>query len=329
MSKDNESKYIQDKRRIDEIAKRYYDAKQNGNKGEERSLLGQLYLLVLGKKSLIDDGDWRIIDQSPLTRDLLGYLLDVWSINDTTKAYDILHEFFLKYLIKYDYKKDDSFCAYANLYIEFYMLNDNKKIKRKIEITNEDKTDPENEEIEYSDPSEYGVGVIANDGSGNTIKDTIDLKMEKEIELKSKLSSVIINFYKHNIGKAANEKRLSYYRIFFTEDIITLISESGHTKHFNKAETYESTDGGYVRFISFSGYDKLDDLLSLRYKKNSDVFENYSGEDKELSVPCEADVIVEYRFRSGLDKKRVTRSAVSQQKSSYTEQLRQIMNDLR
>ena len=52
-----------------------------------------------------------------------------------------------------------------------------------------------------------------------------------------------------------------------------MIYESGNTRFFNKKEAYESTDNDYIRFIADTDYEKLDDLINLRFRRISEVLE--------------------------------------------------------
>ncbi|WP_024861863.1 hypothetical protein [Ruminococcus flavefaciens] len=308
---------------INEIARKYSEAKKVGDKNLEKNYMVQLYNFLYAPTVLHK----KLCKQLNASQDKLNH------------GDDELSDFFMEYVLKYDFEKNKDFVAYCCTYMDFYLKNKFKKQYKKINAKasqekktyNSEEVTNEGNEKKWKKREEFGDDIKGFDT--DNYEDTDDSYANFEIMyiVRTRLPSVIINFYKHNIGKAANEKRLSYYRIFFTEDIITLISESGHTKYFNKSETYECSDKNYVKFISYSKYDKLEDILSLRYKKYSDVFENYSGNDKELKVPCEEKVISEYRFRSGLDKKKkpVSKEAVSQQKGFYKKQLSWIMSDIK
>ncbi len=101
-----------------------------------------------------------------------------------------------------------------------------------------------------------------------------------------------------------------------------MIKESQHTRYFNKSEAYESTDKEFVRFIADTSYEKLDDILSMKYRNFSQVLEKYDYEDKEIDVPCDARIISEYFYKSGKSEQRTSASNISQFRKKYEEYFR-------
>jgi hypothetical protein len=96
-----------------------------------------------------------------------------------------------------------------------------------------------------------------------------------------------------------------------------ILNEFGSTDFIsNKAEAYECSDGELVRFVSFSEYANIDDILKIRFKKYSDIMDDYN-EDKRISVPFENVVICKYRYKAGLDAKEVSSANISIQKENY------------
>ena len=162
--------------------------------------------------------------------------------------------------------------------------------------------------------------------SGRFEKNPEEIFVAEELvsNIETSLLSMVINFYKHNKGKSANETRYSYFRIFFTEKLIILLDECGINKSMNERECYENSDKDLVRFVSFSEYKELKDLLSLDFKKFSDVIDGYKDDSKLICVPFENEIIAEYRYKNALDKAKVSLSNVSQQRTVFEEQLRRI-----
>ena len=232
----------------------------------------------------------------------------------------------------------------------------------------EDKTDPEiyDKAIDYSidtfDPhhgksftsylymnTKYkGLDIIKKnkriiqDSDGKSIENLPDEEdvsdnFEKEFkieEVRKRLPYVVIKFYSHNKGKSASEVRLSYFRIFVTENIMEIIIESNNIDGFNNDEAYECTDKEFVRFITVLDYLSLQDLKDLnkpnQFKKISDIFpEDKKSSDNPVKVPCENRVIAEYRYASKLDASRTSDSNVSQQRKHYKKALAVLFEDLK
>ena len=141
-------------------------------------------------------------------------------------------------------------------------------------------------------------------------------------EIRIKLPTLITRFYEHNGSGKYSEIRHSYFKIFYTENIICLIASTNSTEGFNKAEAYECSDQELVRFVSFSNYISLDDLVYLKLKKRSDVLPDNSEDGLVIDLMAKEpkfqnDVIIEYRFVSKLDKKRVSSPNITQYRNRY------------
>ncbi len=178
-----------------------------------------------------------------------------------------------------------------------------------------------------------GIFIIENLPDEEDVTDNIEKKFNIE-EVRKRLPYVVIKFYSHNKGKSASEVRLSYFRIFVTENIIEIIIESDNIDGFNHDEAYECTDKEFVRFITVLDYLSFKDLKVLnkpnQFKKMSDIFpEDKKSYDIPVKVPCENRVIAEYRYASKLDTIRTSDSNVSQQRKHYKEALAVLFEDLK
>lgn len=288
---------------INEIARKYSEAKKNKSDSDEKNYKLQLYLIIT--------------TVSVLYKKLYSAFKEKKHLESDDSIKQTIEAFCWKPLNDYDYEKNNNFCAYMLTYANYYQLD---ALGAEWNVSSLDKP------ISSPDDSE----------SGKSLNDFIpdeesDIEEMTDINLRNKLmwiriSSLVIGFYEHFQDKEANPTKLSYFRIFVTETYIEYIKEPYDLKNINCAEAYASTDKQYVRFISFSEYERFEDILSLKYKKYSDVIANYPGKDKELKVPCQNRVIAEYRFYSGLDEKRVSDSAISLQRSSYKEKLKEKLN---
>lgn len=275
-----------DKELIDILGKKYFYAQ---NKSEKKELFFQLYLEIINSENSI-------------YRKLCSLL------KNADISVDTIYDWADDMIPKYNYENNKSIYTFLIDWFKF-KIRDVRKKGNAISI-NEENDEGKEIEIEDNDNNNNPEEMLIADESLNRIETT--------------LLSVVINFYKHNKGKSANETRYSYFRIFFTEKLIILLYECGINKSMNERECYENSDKDLVRFVSFSEYKELKDLLSLDFKKFSDVIDGYKDDSKLICVPFENEIIAEYRFKNTLDKVKVSLPNVSQQRTVFEEQLRRI-----
>ncbi len=281
---------------INETARKFYEAKISNDINEAGHYFSKLYRIAT--------------ENSCLNRKLRSVLAG-WEISEYD-AEVFISEYFCKQAKNYDYTKNDNFVAFL---LEFIWQSLNKKRK------NDSKKPPSISLDEYltDDDGNINSNALEKLGAENPFEED-----ETVIKVRSRLPALITCFYKHNKGKQASKTRYDYFRIFNTENIIECINSSGNTKYFNKAETYESTDRDFVRFITNSSYEKLDDLLSFEFKRFSEVLEDYTYEDKEITIPCEGKIISEYCYKSGKSEKRPTKENISQFRKKYENYFKEI-----
>ena len=273
---------------INEIAKKYWDAKKINDKNEMDNYKIRLYLIcigtnVLNRKMRAVLATWKIYDDEA-NDEIIDYFDDMFKYFNYEKN-DSFVAYMLRYLPKYKAKKKKNEFNYESFFYE-----SEEEIIEKVSIGSE--TPFENEEILHN--------------------------------VRTRIPLLVLNFYKHNGPKTATPARYNYFKVFNTENIIQLIDESGHTRYFNKAEAYESTDKEFVRFIADTSYEQFDDILSMKYRNFSDVLENYEYEDKEIDVPCDARIISEYFYKSGKSEQRTSASNISQFRTKYEEYFRTV-----
>lgn len=280
--------------RINELAIAYYNAKSNNDSNEKKRLFWELYTECSKKyKNIV----WNDTPESYIYNDAIEYSID---------KYDPQNE------------KNARFTTFLHQNIRFKSLDQKKKDKRLEYEKNS------NEMIAFLNGEELQDGTIPELSEENKRRLSENQFAEKEKHenedlLKQQISIKIVQFLSH---KKTAPTKLSYYRIFITERIISIIAEFDDTSFFNKAEAYDCSDKGFVRFISTLEYHSLDELADIRFKTMSNVLPDYEGEDKEIKIPCDNRVVVEYRYVSGFDKKRVSTANVSQYRTPFNKDIR-------
>lgn len=296
--------------RINKLAKEFYDAKFESNKSKRDIAWAELYRIIVYSKDSITH------------RTLVNYLKKYKS--DETKLSDLFNSL----LMDYNPEKNIKFCSYLNIYFNYKLLDEVKKdyIRRKDPKTGETKIIPRIQEqsAEDSDLDIGDTGKFQPSPDEEFEKDRTEKNATKQMAIV--LMSMIVQFHVHSKGIRDNKQRLSYFRIFFTENLISLIQETGKTVNFNKTEAYDCSDRSFVRFISYTEYKSIDDLAWLKFKRYSEVLEGFKLEDKEISVPCEGKIIQSYRFKTGLDKRKVSESNISQFREKYRAILQELWN---
>lgn len=280
---------------INELARKYFEAKNNKNSGQMKKIKDDIFLRIFSENK----GNIKTYLDLYCKRKLKNYtnnsFLDFFS--------GFLYE--KNYLDKYDYTINPNFTAQFIKDFKYYILNTLRK-ENDIHILNNNITDDDENEINIFD----------NISDNENIEENL---AEKEIknEIRIKLISLCTRFFISKKGKSANKTRYEYYRIFTTNIIVCDIRDTSDCNIYNRQEAMQVIDGDYIRFMAFTDFSQLEDILTMKIKKYSDIFEN--GSNELLKFDNEAKVIIEYRFQSGLDLKRVSAPAVSQQLNKFRE----------
>lgn len=232
----------------------------------------------------------------------------------------------------YTISESSNFLAFFFSHIYYRISNDYDKLfveygPLKIKITDENGN---KKEIEVPNvPASYDMTLTNDEGEGFTERDTIEDKHDKEFEEKlkafSKLPLMVLRFYDVKKGKKANKTKYFYYCIFTTGLMAELIQTYG-TELFNRQEAVQVINGDYIRFIAFTDYEKLEDILIMKIKTYKDIgvpdCEGEDVENKKIKLSYDPRAIREYRFRTGLDKERMKQiSKISEQHTEYEETL--------
>lgn len=299
---------------INKEAKLYCDAKNSGNIGQMKARRNSIITLISSSSickmiyAKLNDYQKSALEIEN-DKDLTGYIFD----------------FVVKSIDEYGFNINQNFCAW-------FVQRFTWKLKNIIRNTTTTKYAPLDEN-KNKIPQPKSVPLSTYDSKSEN-SDEIrnkyepiyeDITFEEKdnlSEMRVKLISVYTLFNNRKKGKAANHTKHEYYRIFITESLIRDIQDNNSLKGYNKQEIMQVADGDFVRFVAFTTFNKAEDFITLTIKKYSDIFED--GEKKELKLNHEAKVIIEYRFVYGFDKKRVSNPTVSQQLSSFKEDIKEL-----
>ena len=321
MTNENTDRYLEDY--VNELAVEYYYAKKKNDKPAELRASSEMMRCITKpcvKKDMVSSPYKKTISK------IIRYGL-------LTEKDDIINEALFMSMTKYkpvhtDENGENKEYMFFPYYMKALAMCCNEKLRKK-----KDKECYESISLDY-DPSENETGehntyvFIELDDKKANIEENIKTN-ERCYEIAVKFTAVITKFYEHNNTGVYAKIRLSYFRIFYTEHLIVLISK-GFIKSLNKTEAYECSDQELVRFVSFSDYKSLDDLVYLKFKKISDIFpEDKKSSDNPVKVPCENRVIADYRSASKLDASRTSDSNVSQQRKHYKKALAVLFEDLK
>lgn len=297
-------------------ARRYCEARTSNNSGQQKASFNAIIVKLCEKNA----GNKILFVIYSELQTKHKYILGLSSVEDLMEyVFVFLHNS----IDKYDYSRNPNFCAWFIQGFKWHLKN----IIRK-SMTTRDSHKDENGKKKPRLVSVPESSLEADNGENRNKKEPIYVEPAYErnddiTEMRVKLISVYTLFYERKKGKSANATKHEYYRIFVTEALIKDIKENNSLSTYNKQELMQVADGGFVRFVAFTDFVKAEDFITMKIKKYSDIFEN--GKKTELKLNHEAKVIIEYRFVNGFDKKRVSASAVSQQLSSFEEDMEKLM----
>ena len=280
---------------ITETAKKYYNARLAKDKSSQRHYFFELYKIA-------------VTCSSPLSRKLRARVLQEEKFKND--ADQLISEYFFEIIKYYAPEKNPNFSAFMLKFINQYMMKKSMKLGTVFSL----------DEMLGGDDDAIDESKLAKVGTDEPFKDSESVMM-----MRTHLPTLITNFYKHLSTKSATKERYHYFRIFNTEYIAQMIYESGNTFYFNKTEAYESTDKGFVEYIASSDYQKLDDLIKIKFRLMSDVIGDYTGSAEKISFPIDQRIVAEYWVRSGIGEKKPTVANVSDFKKKYLEYCRKFL----
>lgn len=233
---------------------------------------------------------------------------------EASKIEDIVNDLFMKNTLIEDF---DPFCKdgeqktfserlFSNL--RFGKLDLYRKEKKKTDneasIINSYENVDESEEIDIKDLS-------------SDIENQYSHKEQlKEILTKLSMPIFIINFFEHKKGKAANEARLRYYKLFYTEDITKIVKEIMNKTYINIMEEREQNIFKCLN-INFLDYFMMDICRNIKSIKEKPLKNHvkYNENEELVEIPFSAKI---YRsYLENMENKKVSDSNISQQKTEY------------
>lgn len=305
---------------INELAKKYFEAKNSSNKGQMKANKDAILIQILYNQNNI-----KKYFESYCMKKLSGYDREVLNIATNDDVQGLMVDFFIDsdFLNNYDYTENPNFTAVFIMSFRHYISNKLRKYKT---VKGADTDSVTGKKIPQ--PIIYRENTIVKDDEGNESDTICNIPSDENIEesfaenerkneIRIKLISLCTCFFISKKGKSANKTRYEYYRIFTTNIIVCDIRDTSDCNIYNRQEVMQVIDGDYIRFMAFTDFKNPEDILTMKMKKYSDIFEN--GSNGLLKFDNEAKVIIEYRFQSGLDSKRVSASAVSQQLDRFRE----------
>lgn len=315
----NTDRYLEDY--VNTLAVEYYQARKNKNKLSELKASTELMRCIT-----------KNTDSSP-------YKKTISKINRyglLQEKEDIVNEALFMSMTKYkpvltDENGETKEYPFFPYYMKALVFCCNEKLRK-----NKDKACHESISLDY-DPSENETGEHNTEVFAKLADEKADLEEscksnERKQEILVRIPTVITKFFEHNGTGEYARKRLSYFRIFYTERLLVVISELGCTSGLNKSETYECSDQELVRFVSFSDYISLDDLICLKFKKRSEVLPDCNDDNPVLEIKSELskiqdDVIVEYRYKAKFDQSRKKVQNISEQRKYFRKYLKKIFSN--
>lgn len=304
---------------INEEARRYCEARATGNSGQMKASFNAIITRICEKNAEHKMLLFVYRKLSDMQKSILGVACYEELIGYT---FDVMH----KFMNDYDYNKNPNFCAWFIVVLKRKLEKDS----RKETTVKNSPTDEKGNKIPQPRivPASSTINGNNEDDNNATVFDELITEFsypqnDNISDMRVKLISVYTLFFERKKGKAANQTKHEYYRIFVTESLIQDIRENNSLGTYNSQEIMQVADGGFVRFVAFTDFIKAEDIITMEIKKYSDIFEN--GEETELKLNHEARVIIEYRFVNGFDKKRVSAAAVSQQLRSFKEDMKDLM----
>lgn len=321
--------------KINNLAKEYFYAAKNNNPAQKMSKRNEI-LSILWENN---DVSRKLISKVEKFNKYFQYLGIYENGEEDEKKHDynsdpkkddiksMIFEIFINEIDKYDYEKNNNFTAW---FINTVYYNVSNKVK-KFQTTKDAEIDKQTgkkiprpiatlqNSIKDEDDNEVDIYETMPDKDDDYKK----IDQEKNLnEVRNKLLTVCTLFYQRKKGKGANETKYSYYRIFLTESIVNDIRNEDKTDMYNGQEVMQIIDDSYVRFVAFTDLKELKDILFMRMKRYSEVLNN--GDDRVIKLNHEPRIIIEYRYVSGIDEKRVKEANVSQQYKAYLQDLEEI-----
>ena len=278
--------------KIDKMVDEWFYLDEAKDKGRKLALFQQIMLLV-----------WNTYDRQ------MNYEKNDVGLNNANDFWDI----FSKTIKKYNPEKvkNSSFTHYFSATVRF-QININYKGKNEMTVS---------------------LDKPLSDDTEDTLLDTIagsediqDESSERINALMSDLTAMILNFAKLHKGHSNNEKRQSWYQIFFTEDITYSLKETSmEIKFRHERDVFKAMNLEYLDYYMSHVCRTKEEIRKTPLKKYNEIVPAAIDEMGETPLPLPADVsIAYYQCCKGTT---VTRSNRSNHMARYKEEKGQLLND--
>lgn len=138
------------------------------------------------------------------------------------------------------------------------------------------------------------------DSDGSPMANQIEDRTEEDPEksglfdsLYVELTSSILHFAERHTGRSNNAKRLSWYKIFYTEDM-TYTWKMRAVRFIHERDVFSALDSGYLDYYMSQKCRKGEEVAKTPLKKYEDVVPAAKGNKEETPVPLPADVSIAY-----------------------------------
>ncbi len=135
------------------------------------------------------------------------------------------------------------------------------------------------------------------------------------------LTALVLDFSERHRGKAGNETRRNWYRLFFTEDM-TFAAKSVPLRLTHERDVFSAMKLAYLDYYMSAPCRDLASLLRTDLRPYSETVPERGGEEGETPVPIPADVCLNYLKRC--EKVQAGAAARSNQMKFYKEEKERI-----
>ncbi len=112
----------------------------------------------------------------------------------------------------------------------------------------------------------------------------------------AQLAAMVLNFQTNYKGRAANDMRLKWFRIFYTEDMTT-ICQMGLCEFTQDREVFNAMLLPYLDYYTVKKCRCTRELAACPFKKRSEVLPGHEHDDAELALPFPAELSLAYLER--------------------------------
>lgn len=170
---------------------------------------------------------------------------------------------------------------------------------------------------------------VSADGGGATVGDYIPGNAAddpaEQLQLSApflELTSMILNFADCHQGKAANETRRNWYRLFYTEDM-TAALKIASMSFLHERDVFSALKQPYLDYYMAKRCETMAAIQATPLKPYCAVVPERAGRNEETPLPIPADVLLCYLEKC--EGKKATAPARSNQKAVYDNEKRNML----